>query len=170
MDSARQNILAVHDSKFGKGTFATQNISKGAFILCIRGKQSTFNTSLELDDQESYFLQTGIDKYIILDEPFRYSNHSCDPNAGINGNLELFAIKPIAKGEEIVWDYSTSMLERYWTMRCECRSRLCRRLITDFDLLPLRIQKLYLNQGIVLPFISDYLTQQNAVPALVDMK
>jgi len=43
-----------------------------------------------------------------------FFNHSCDPNAGlqIDGQkVWLVAIKNITQGEEITWDYSTTMDE-----------------------------------------------------------
>jgi hypothetical protein len=162
MDKSVTGLLKVKNSKHGKGLFATENISQGFPLIKIEGKKLTFSDSLELGDKESYCLQVDIDKYIIPDEPFIYSNHSCDPNSGINRKLELVTLRPVMKDEEITWDYSTSMLERHWTMQCQCESPLCRQLITDFDLLPKITQNLYLRLGIVMPFISKYL-KENAV-------
>ena len=166
MDQGAERLVTVHESKFGKGIFATQNISKGSPIMTIYGEKLTFSDSLELGDWESYCLQVGINNYIITEPPFRFSNHSCDPNAGINSNLELFALRSIARSEEIVWDYSSSMLERHWTMRCHCGSIICRRQVTDFDFLPKQTQERYLELGIVLPFIVKYLEQQAKSPVL----
>jgi hypothetical protein len=157
MAEGGKELITVRESKFGKGLFAKQDISLGSTIISIKGEKITFNESVELGDDESYCLQVGIDKYIIPEEPFIYSNHSCDPNSGINQWLELFALRPIGKGDEITWDYSSSMLERHWTMRCSCSSPFCRQLITDFDLLPKQIQESYLRRGIVFPYIIEYL-------------
>ena len=167
MDGSETELITVKESKFGKGTFATQDIAQGSTIISLRGERITFSDSLELGDQESYCLQVGIDKYIIPEEPFRYSNHSCDPNSGINERLQLFALRPICKGEEVTWDYSTSMLERHWTMRCSCGSPFCRRLVTDFDLLPKQIQETYLRRRIVFPYIVEFLEQPTSPLSLV---
>lgn len=170
MDNTAANIITVCASKFGKGVFAKKDISKGSSIIKIRGRKITFSDSLEFGNRESYCLQVGIDKYIIPDAPFIYCNHSCDPNAGIKNNLDLVAIKPISSGEEVRWDYSTSMLERHWTMHCRCGSPICRQLINDFDLLPRHIQQLYLNLDIVLPFIMNYVRGSSCISALMDAK
>jgi hypothetical protein len=159
MEKSVTEIIAVKDAKFGKGLFATQNISKGFPLIKIRGRKLTFSDSLLLGDKESYCLQVNIDKYIIPDEPFIYSNHSCDPNCGINKKLELITLRPLLKGEEITWDYSTSMLERHWTMQCQCGSPFCRQVITDFDLLPKHTQNLFLHLGIVMPYIAKYVKE-----------
>ena len=97
MDSGRKELITVKESKFGKGTFATQDISQGSAIISIKGIQVSFRDTLELGDLESYCLQVGINDYIIPDQPFRYTNHSCNPNSGINDRLELVALRPIKK-------------------------------------------------------------------------
>ena len=170
MHKSATDIVTVKDSKFGKGLFSLQTISKGATIIKITGEKLNFSDSLELGDKESYCLQIGIDGYIIPDEPFIYSNHSCDPNAGLNDKLELVALRRIVPGEEICWDYSTSMLERHWTMHCHCGSPYCRHLITDFDLLPKHTQKFYLHFQVVLPFIVSYLEESSSVTSMVNSK
>src|SRR5687768_15754858 len=101
MAEGGKELITVRESKFGKGLFAKQDISQGSTIISIKGEKITFNESVELGDDESYCLQVGIDKYIKPEEPFIYSNHSCDPNSGINQWLELFALRPIGKGDEI---------------------------------------------------------------------
>lgn len=161
MDKSVTGLIEVRNSKFGKGLFATQNISEGFPLIKIRGDVLNFSDSLELGDRESYCLQVDLDEYIIPDEPFIYSNHSCDPNSGIIHKMELVTLRSIKMGEEITWDYSTSMLERHWTMQCNCESPFCRQIITDFDLLPKHSQNHYLHLGIVLPYIAKYLHENN---------
>ena len=163
MDNSVTDIVTIKDSKLGKGLFSLQTFSKGASIIKINGEKLNFSDSLELGDKESYCLQVGIDDYIIPEAPFIYSNDSCNPNAGFNHKLELVALRRIETGEEICWDYSTSMLERHWTMHCHCGSPYCRHLITDFDFLPKHTQKFYLHRRIVLPFIVSYLEESSSV-------
>jgi hypothetical protein len=170
MDKSVTDIITIRNSKFGKGLFATQNISKDFPLMKIKGQKLSFSDSLELGDKESYCLQVDFDKYIIPDEPFIFSNHSCDPNCGINNKLELITLRPVKKGEEITWDYSTSMLERHWTMACHCGSAICRELITDFDLLPANIQRFYLQLGIVLPFIKKHMREKEGSPVLINAR
>ena len=108
MDSDR-----IRDSKFGKGLFATKDIEPGTVLCKATGKEINFEQTVLLKKEESHTLQTDFDKYILCDPPFLYSNHSCNPNCAINAGLELFTLKKIKAGEELVWDYSTSMLERH---------------------------------------------------------
>ena len=162
MDKSFENLIEVKDSKFGKGLFAKRDLPSGAIICKAIGKELNFSDTVELHDKESHTLQVDFDKYIYCEPPFLYSNHSCEPNCGVNVNMELFTLKNIKAGEELFWDYSTSMLERHWTMQCACGKKTCRKIVTDFDLLPQKIQSKYLRLNIVFPFIVHFLQQQLA--------
>jgi len=157
------SFLAIQQSKFGKGLFATKDIAANTVLCTVTGQKLTFQQTIALNERESHSLQIGLDQYILCDSPFLYSNHSCEPNCALNAQLQLFALQDLKKGEELFWDYSTSMLERHWTMKCSCGSKHCRRLITDFDLLPETLQAIYLEKGIVLPFIAAQLQAYSKV-------
>jgi len=146
-------MMSVQKSKFGKGLFATVDIPKNTIVTRVTGRPMDFAATVALGDRESHTFQTGPNQYILCDSPFLYSNHSCDPNCGITPDLELITLQEIKKGEELFWDYSTSMLERHWTMRCNCGAAECRGLVEDFDLLPQELQDKYTELNIVLPFI-----------------
>lgn len=85
-----------------------------------------------------------------------FFNHSCAPNAGlkIDGKVFLIAIQNIANGDEITWDYSTTMDADDWEMDCNCGSKNCRGRIRDFKYIPQDTQKRYLDLGIVPEYIS----------------
>lgn len=147
------SLLDIRNSKFGKGLFATKCIAANTIVCTVTGTPLTFHQTIELQERESHCLQIEHDQYILCDPPFLYSNHSCEPNCALNAKLQLYTLHDIEKDEELVWDYSTSMLERHWTMQCACGAASCRKIITDFDLLPEYLQATYLQRGIVLPFI-----------------
>jgi hypothetical protein len=152
----------IKPSRFGKGLFAAKNIASNTCLCSIQGKNLSFKETLLLGDKESHCLQIAIDRYILCESPFLYSNHSCNPNCAIN-NYEFFSLKEIKTGEELFWDYSTSMLERHWTMNCSCGNQNCRKIITDFDLLPIALQEKYIKMNIVLPFLLDQLQFKIAI-------
>ena len=158
MNCSNPETVTVNDSVHGLGIFSAVNLSKGDFILKIKGTPINFSQTLHLGTHECYCLQLAKNKYIIPQYPFYLSNHSCNPNCGINKELELFALKDISAGEELYWDYSTSMLERHWVMNCNCGEENCRKIIQDFDLLPSYIMDKYIRLGIVMPFIVEYLS------------
>src|SRR5436305_9851415 len=160
MTNVEENSVKIKESKFGLGLFATADIPAGTIICKISGKELNFADTTSLSDKESYTLQIDFDRYIYCEPPFLYSNHSCNPNCAVNGNLELFTLKNIKAGSELFWDYSTSMLERHWTLTCACGEKNCRKIITDFDLLPQKLQSKYLQLNIVFPFNVHFLNQQ----------
>jgi SET domain-containing protein len=156
-----ENLIEIRDSRFGKGLFARKRIRAGT-VLCLidSGKEMNFDKTIQLKENESHALQIDFDRYVLCQPPFLFSNHSCNPNCGVNTNFEMITLREIAEGDELFWDYSTSMLERHWTMNCACGEKDCRKVITDFDLLPQRLQEKYLKLNIVLPFIAHFVQQQ----------
>ena len=97
-------------------------------------------------------LQIGPDLYIgesgAADD---FVNHCCDPNAGgcvIDGHdVRLIATRDIAIGEQITFDYSTTMDEDDFEFDCLCGSSQCRGLIRDFKHLPANIKARYTRLG-----------------------
>jgi hypothetical protein len=71
----------------------------------------------------------------------------------------MIAIRDIGIGEEICYDYSTTMAEGFWTLQCRCGAESCRGLVTDFELLPDQIREKYLSLGIVQRFIAHKVRQ-----------
>ncbi len=153
--------LKVDNSRFGKGLFSKRPFFIGDIISRFTGQKISFLDTLLLGEFECYPIQIDNDMYLHPDEPYCYINHSCDPNCGINENLELIAIKDIHTNEELFFDYSTSMLERHWQMDCLCNSAYCRKTIKDFDFLPDEIRKKYIELNIVQPFIKHFINNQN---------
>jgi hypothetical protein len=157
-------MVNIGVSRFGKGLFAEKIIAKGSLITNVTGRTIKFDEAASMGEQESYPFQVGLSEYIVPnpDTIWQYINHCCEPNCGVNEKLEIVAVKDIKIGEELFYDYSTTMLEKYWTMKCRCNAANCRTVIADFDtLLPGR-QLYYLKKGIVQQFIINYLNSKHA--------
>lgn len=60
-------------------------------------------------------------------------NHSCDPNLGLRGQIVLIAIRPIAAGEELCFDYAMTDGSAYDEFDCRCGARWCRGRVTADD-------------------------------------
>lgn len=56
----------------------------------------------------------------------------------------------------IRYDYSTTMDEGSFTMRCRCGAPGCRQVVRDFSELPAGIQEYYLSQGLVMNFMARW--------------
>jgi hypothetical protein len=144
--------LFIADCNVGRGLFAAERIAAGAEILRFEGPELTLREVRAKGDAAANTLQIGVNRYLDLAEPGRLVNHSCDPNAGIRDAVRLIALQNIEPGEEIRFDYSTTISDG-WTMPCLCASRRCRGLVTAFQLLPAELQQRYAMLRIVQPFI-----------------
>jgi SET domain-containing protein len=150
--------LVLRDTPYGKGVFAAAPISKGSVILRFTGPILRYEDTTP----ETYALQVGPDKYIgasgSLDD---YVNHSCDPNAGhvVHGDgTDLIAIRDIAEGEQVTFDYSTTLDEDDFTFACRCGAPNCRGVMRDGKHLPDDVWERYLSLGI----IPDYVQRSRA--------
>ncbi len=70
---------------------------------------------------------------LVPDDPADFVNHSCDPNAGLSGQIVLVAMRDIAPGEEISFDYAMTDGEPYDEFACACGSARCRGKVTGND-------------------------------------
>jgi len=151
--------VSVGPCSLGRGLFAARRFRPGEQILRFQGPVIDFATMLSKGEAQANPLQIAADCYLDLLAPGVYANHSCCPNAGIANDIQLIALKTIQCGEEIRYDYSTTMWENHWTMRCACGSPQCRGLIADFHTLPPMQQHGYLQRQIVQSFIVEQLRQ-----------
>lgn len=130
----------------------------GQFVLTFRGRHITFEET-KVSPIECYCVQVGTNDYLDTEAPERFINHSCDPNCGFREADTLVAVRDIAEGEELTFDYSTSMDENSWTLDCRCRSFICRGVIRDFRMLPFAWQTRYLAMGVVPSWLKERLVE-----------
>ena len=71
-----------------------------------------------------------------------YTNHSCDPNIAIQGQIVFVAMRDIAPGEELTHDWATTD-DGDDTMTCRCGSPRCRGTITGKDWMRKDLQEKY---------------------------
>lgn len=152
--SASQFAVEIRPCKFGRGVFASKDFAPGEQIGRISGQLLTFREALALGDKGMYVIQVAPTLYIYPDLPFELLNHACSPSAGIKDDIFVVAIAPIRAGEEITFDYSTTMWEHHDIMECGCGSPECRGMIGDFPDVPEDIRTTYLDLGIVQSFIA----------------
>lgn len=145
--------IVVSSSSTGLGVFAKTAFSADETIFFVTGPLLRFEQVMALPQTGENSIQIGSSHYVDPLFPGRYLNHSCDPNAGFVDDIRLIALRDISPGEEICFDYSTTMLERQWELECECGKPTCRKFIQDFDLIPSELQDRYLRRGVVQDFI-----------------
>ncbi|HMF56181.1 MAG TPA: SET domain-containing protein-lysine N-methyltransferase [Pyrinomonadaceae bacterium] len=123
----------------GRGLFAIKPIEKGE-VVCVKGGY-IFDRRTLLEVQKTLGaaeIQIGEDLFIgPLRENERegsmmFSNHSCEPNIGVRGQIVFVAMRDIEAGEELTHDWATTDDDDY-EMECRCGSTNCRKLITGQD-------------------------------------
>jgi SET domain-containing protein len=123
----------------GRGLFAIEGIEKGE-IVCIKGghvfgRERLAEVSDTLGPAE---IQIHTDLFIgpltseERDGSMIFSNHSCDPNIGVQGQIVFVAMRDIEAGEELTHDWATTDDDAY-RMRCRCNAPNCRKVVTGQD-------------------------------------
>ena len=107
-------------------------------------------TQAELDPDMPQFTQRVLqieDGLYLFDphanDPSNCFNHSCDPNAGLTGQIGLIAMRDIESGEEISFDYAMCDDSEYDVFDCACGSIDCRGRVTGRDWMNPDLQKKY---------------------------
>jgi SET domain-containing protein len=159
---------SVKRGKHGKGVFASENFKKGQTICRLVGTSYRRNEMPAKDNKVTVrFIQMGKGLYLHVNGNADYLNHSCDPNAGLvikGKTVSLQAIKNIEHGQEVTYDYSTTMDEDEYELQCKCGSPNCRKVIRDFKNLPNNIKHKYIHMGIVPAYVSISGINQKNLP------
>ncbi len=121
----------------GHTVIARETIAKGELIVVWSGKlvQGCDLEALPATVRR-YSLQVEEDHYLVSlsdCEPADYVNHSCNPNAGLSGQIGLVAMRDIAAGEEVTYDYAMSDGSPYDEFACGCGSHECRGRVSGDD-------------------------------------
>jgi len=130
----------------GRGVFALRSYATGERIRIVNiERQVTEAHPLGPEDNPDHaFLSDG--KWLLVGEPDRYLNHSCDPNAYIwyrGRDIDLIARHSIEVGEEITVDYLINNAGGD-SWKCRCGSQRCRgKTASSFFDLPIEIQREY---------------------------
>ena len=157
-------LKAKNTKKYGEGIFAGKNIKKGEMCAIFGGHILRIKDEAKLPAKYS---DTGIqiaDQFVISTvlnkEVADNFNHSCDPNAGIKGQIFLVAMRNIKAGEQVTFDYAMCLsytkkhAAYFYKTKCLCGCKNCRGYITANDWKLPALQKKY--KG----FFSWYLQQK----------
>jgi uncharacterized protein len=121
----------------GFGSFAITPIPVGTIVATFGGT-IVDRTSFESNplEQRSRSIQIDEDQFLLgpeLREPGDSINHSCNPNCHLRNATQLIAMREIALGEELTYDYATSDASDYDEFDCACGSDECRGRVTGND-------------------------------------
>lgn len=133
----------------GTGLFAKQAIAtreivavKGGHVLT-RAQWADLEPTLgsaEIQIAEDLFIAPVRSDH--RDGSMLYTNHSCDPNLAIQGQIVLVAMRDIAPGAELTIDWATTD-DLDYAMDCHCGSPQCRGIVTGKDWMKRELQEKY---------------------------
>jgi SET domain-containing protein len=118
----------------GQGLFARVAIPAGTDIVEYDGPRVPTNEGKRMAEEGNvYVFQVNRREFIdgsVSWNLARHANHSCESNAqsvGVDGGIWLRARRPIAKGEEITYDYGYSFRDD--PSSCRCKAPTCAGII-----------------------------------------
>jgi uncharacterized protein len=141
--SAKKRIAVRSSGVHGKGVFAEVDIAEGEVLVEYKGEIITWPEALRrhphdpTDPNHTFYFSID-DKHVIDGKvngnSARWINHSCDPSCEAdeeNGRVFIKALRNIAAGEELNYDYGLVIDERYTPKLkaqypCWCGAPTCR--------------------------------------------
>jgi hypothetical protein len=133
----------------GRGLFAGEAIAKGE-LVCIKGghvfdRETLAQVEGDLGPAEIQIADGHFIGPLLAEEregSMIFSNHSCEPNLGVQGQIVFVAMRDIAEGEELTHDWAMTDDGTY-QMNCNCGARICRKVITGQDWRRPELQRRY---------------------------
>lgn len=140
--------VAVRDSSIeGKGVFAIEGFARGEPIQAIDDSRVVTDDNPLKDGEDEKYLDRPRDQVVLMQPPERHIDYSCEPNSyakTIGDTRYLFAMREIARDEEITYDYRMDSRSDE-TGDCNCGTERCSGLVAwDFFALPRQRQLEYM--------------------------
>lgn len=132
--------------KSGNSIFAIEPIKKGELIAVFGGVVYEWEDFIHLPEREKMLCIQVEDRHFLVPRPISegdYVNHSCNPNAGLSGQIGLVAMRDIKIGEEVCFDYAMSDTMDYDSFDCLCGAPTCRGKVGGTDWQRPELQKRY---------------------------
>ncbi|WP_159787146.1 SET domain-containing protein-lysine N-methyltransferase [Sodalinema gerasimenkoae] len=124
----------------GKGVFALRPFEKGETVVVGR-RVGVY------PQRTIYSIQVDWDVHVEMDEPAIRINHSDTPTTGVQDNawgaFDFVALREIAAGEEITFDYETTESELTDDFRACCPPRPEQASRNGFQSLPIAVREGY---------------------------
>ena len=130
-------VSRPHPKKGDRGVFAIGPIAAGELLTVWGGDVLNAEQLSHVSERErAHTIQVEEGLYLTPHRPPEaadYVNHSCDPNAGLSGQIALVAMRDIVPGEEICLDYAMCDGSPYDEFDCACGTPSCRGRVTGDD-------------------------------------
>ena len=163
--SYRSPKTEVRESKIhGHGLFATADIAKDE-VVAVKGGHIVDRKTLreqitprlgpvEIQIDDDLFIAPVTDEERELS--MLYSNHSCNANLGVRGEITFVAMRNVRAGEELTHDWAMTDDDDY-SVECQCGAPNCRKILTGKDWQRPELQKRYAG------YFSAYLARKIAM-------
>lgn len=154
--------LALRDTSRGKALYSRTGHAPGETLLEHFGPRTSFAVGaavapdhvMEVGENEVFLPSGALDDFV---------NHSCDPNCRLDyrsgRRVFLIALRDIAPGEELSFDYATTTtcdgIAAFpgWRFECLCGSQDCRGKVGCAEDLPPERLHYYLQVGALAPHV-----------------
>ena len=121
----------------GKAVYARDMIEPGELVAVWTGRIVSAEELDELPlDIRRHTVQVEERLYLASNGPDEgpdFINHSCEPSAGLDGQVAIVALHRIQSGDEVTIDYAMCDGSPYDEFDCACGSRFCRGRVTGED-------------------------------------
>jgi hypothetical protein len=147
----------------GNGIYALQPIQKGELVAVFGGVVYEWDAFIHLPERERSLCIQVEERLFLVPRPIGegdYVNHSCNPNAGLSGQIGLVAMRDIRIGEEVCFDYAMSDTMPYDEFDCGCGQTNCRGTVGGNDWQRPELQKRY--AGFFSPHVQRRIDAQKA--------
>lgn len=147
----------------GRGLFAVAKIDKGE-VVAVKGGHIVDRATLRSEITPRLGpveIQIGDELFIApvtaeeRELSMLYSNHSCDANMGLRGEITFVAMRDIRAGEELTHDWAMTDHDDY-SVECKCGAPACRKILTGKDWQRPELQEKYAG------YFSAYLAEEIA--------
>ena len=140
---SKRRIQVRPSGVHGKGVFSTATLKKGEVIIEYKGEVIDWQEALRRhphdpkDPDHTFYFH--VDEHNVIDAKYggnaaRWINHACTPNCEadeIDGRIFIKALRKIAPGTELFYDYGLIIDEPYTKklkkqFECRCGTKGCR--------------------------------------------
>ncbi len=154
--------IAVRENVMGRSLYSRTGHPAGEVLLEHYGRRVSFAEGqgeasdhvMEIGEDEVFLASGDLDDYV---------NHSCEPNCRLrfepDGRVFLVAMRDIAPGEDLSFDYATTTTRAGiaafpgWRFQCRCGAAGCRGEVGCAEDLPLERLRYYARQGALAPHV-----------------
>ena len=164
--SYRSPKTEVRESNIhGRGLFAITDIAKNEIVAVkgghiisreeLREKITPRLGPVEIQIDDDLFIAPVTEEE--REASMLYSNHSCNPNLGMRGEITLVAMRDIRAGEELTHDWAMTDDDDY-SVECKCGAPNCRKILTGKDWQHPDLQQRY--AGYFSAYLADKIARQ----------